>query len=114
MDKLSKLFAKRLEAAIAAHGISKAELSRRSGTSRAQIDRYLDGTTEPGIDHADRLARALGTNLTGLLNEGAPQPDPKHAFDLLREVVLAWANRDYENRLLVELRAILREPPEGE
>jgi transcriptional regulator with XRE-family HTH domain len=44
-------------------GLSKAELSRRSGVSRAQIDTYLKGRSQPSVAQLARLGAAAGLRL---------------------------------------------------
>lgn len=61
---LRHMIAWQLEEERLAQGISKAELARRMGTSRSQVDRILKAE-EPGIqlETLDRGARAVGRHL---------------------------------------------------
>lgn len=44
-------------------GLSKSGLSRRSGVSRAQIDTYLKGSSQPSVAQLERLGAAAGLRL---------------------------------------------------
>ncbi len=44
-------------------GLTKAELSRRSGVSRALLDDYLKGCTQPSVAQLERLGEAAGLKL---------------------------------------------------
>ncbi|MGI8484667.1 MAG: helix-turn-helix domain-containing protein [Thermomicrobiales bacterium] len=61
---LRQVIAWQLEEERLAQGISKAELARRMGTSRSQVDRLLKAE-EPGIqlETLERGARAVGRHL---------------------------------------------------
>lgn len=73
--KITELFAKNLERAMSEAGLKKQDLIRLSGVGRNQLDAYLKAVNEPGLDHANRLAEAMGLTLVQLL-EGAPPPPP--------------------------------------
>ncbi|WP_232677342.1 helix-turn-helix transcriptional regulator [Nocardioides sp. R-C-SC26] len=62
--------------------ISKAELSRHSGVSRALIDAYLKGTTQPSLAQVERLARSAGLEIEIVLRP-RPQPVPAAFIDVL-------------------------------
>ncbi len=64
----SRLVAEILEVS----GMSKAELSRRSGVSRTLIDNYLSGRTDPGVSQVRRLADAAKVDFQWSL-EPAPE-----------------------------------------
>ena len=51
------------------------ELARKSGLAVATIHSYVKGPALPRLDHADRLARALGLEINALL----PKEPPDHA-----------------------------------
>ena len=63
-NALRPVIAWQLEEERLAQGISKAELARRMGTSRSQVDRILNAE-EPGIqlETLERGARAVGRQL---------------------------------------------------
>lgn len=44
-------------------GLTKSELSRKSGVSRALLDDYLKGRRQPGVGQLERLGRAVGLGL---------------------------------------------------
>lgn len=59
-----RVLAWQLEEAARKAGIAKAELARRIGTSRAQVDRIFDPTnSKVQLDTLQRAARALGRTL---------------------------------------------------
>lgn len=59
-----RVLAWQLEEAARTAGIAKAELARRIGTSRAQVDRIFDPTnSKVQLDTLQRAARALGRTL---------------------------------------------------
>lgn len=72
MDKASELFRKSLSEAIKSGRISKKELSEKTGVSRSHLDRYLDGLTVPKLDHASKIAQAIGTTLAKILQGEKP------------------------------------------
>ena len=53
--------------AIAASPIGMRALARKSGLGVATIHSYVKGSALPRIDHADRLARAMGVDVSALL-----------------------------------------------
>lgn len=55
--------ARAVESILERSGLSKAELSRRSSISRAQIDAYLKGTTQPSVAQLERLGESAGLRL---------------------------------------------------
>ncbi|MFD1248570.1 helix-turn-helix domain-containing protein [Nocardioides ginsengisoli] len=54
-------------------GMTKSRLAAEAGVSRAQLDRYLSGRTQPGYEQLARLADAAGFDLEVDLR---PQPRP--------------------------------------
>lgn len=59
-----RVLAWQLEEAARKAGIAKAELARRIGTSRAQVERIFDPTnSKVQLDTLQRAARALGRTL---------------------------------------------------
>jgi transcriptional regulator with XRE-family HTH domain len=60
------------------------ELALKSGLSASTVHAYLKGPSLPRLDHADRLARAMGVDVSALLpaQKGAapimqgPPPNP--------------------------------------
>lgn len=56
----------RIKAAMSAQGMSKAELSRRSGVPYHGLDKFLKGASlTTSAENAQALARALGISLDG-------------------------------------------------
>lgn len=59
-----RVLAWQLEEAARTAGIPKAEMARRIGTSRAQVDRIFDpANSKVQLDTLQRVARALGRTL---------------------------------------------------
>lgn len=66
-------------------GLTKAELHRRSGVSRALIDAYLSGAKQPTVAQVERLARAGGAALEVAVL--APRPAPRPVSPLVYAVL---------------------------
>jgi transcriptional regulator with XRE-family HTH domain len=49
----------RLKKAIESGQITKEEIKKSAGFSGSQLNRYIEGESEPGIDAVDRIADAL-------------------------------------------------------
>ncbi len=45
------------------HGLTQAEIARRAGTTQSAIARFEAGGTNPTLDFASRLSRAVGAKL---------------------------------------------------
>ncbi len=61
---VKRVLAWQLEEAMKAQGISKVEMARRMGTSRAHLDRLLDPNNEKvQLDTVQRAAAAVGRRL---------------------------------------------------
>lgn len=45
-------------------GMTQAEIARRAGTTQSAIARFESGRTNPTLDFASRLSRAVGAKLT--------------------------------------------------
>lgn len=58
-----------------ARGWTQKELAARAGTKQANISRLENGLLNPSVDMLQRVAEALGAELTITL-ESAPQPTP--------------------------------------
>ena len=56
-----------------ASGLTKAELSRRSGVSRALIDAYLKGKSQPSIAQINRLGDAGNVRMDIMWAEPIPR-----------------------------------------
>ena len=70
-----RLFAVRLREVRLSRGMTQAELARQANVTPTYVSRLESGGAAPGIDLLDRLARALGTSLTGLLPDAPPADD---------------------------------------
>lgn len=60
-------------------GVTKAELSRRSGISRALIDDYLKGQRQPSVAQLERLGEAVGLRLDLAWSPVDVKPTPRWA-----------------------------------
>ncbi len=65
--EIVRLFAARLRELRHTRGMTQAELARLAHVTTSYIGRLEAGGAAPGIDLADRLARALGTTVNDLL-----------------------------------------------
>ena len=68
------LFAARLREVRRSRGLTQAELADRATVTASYVWRLESGGAAPGIDLADRLAKALGTTVADLLPSAA-SPD---------------------------------------
>jgi transcriptional regulator with XRE-family HTH domain len=76
MSKSWDLLRKYLESLATTRGF-KADLARKMGISRSQMQTYLDGERTPGLDMLDRFAEALGTQAWELIKPDAALPTPQ-------------------------------------
>ncbi len=67
---------------LAKSGLSKSELSSRSGISRALIDDYLKARRQPAVAQLNRLAKAAGMTAE-LRFQPKPQPLPQAFIEVL-------------------------------
>lgn len=75
-------------------GFNQQKLARLSGVSDSEVSRILGGKSQPGLENALKLARAVGVSLDALAdetiepgsNENGQKPDPWEAelLDLAR------------------------------
>ncbi len=61
------VFSENVKKAMASAGVTQSALSERSGISRPNISRILNGKERVTIDRAERIAKALGKKLSKLL-----------------------------------------------
>lgn len=54
-----KTFGDRLLASLAAHGMTQAQFSRRSGISEPDVSHYISGQRKPGVDTLSVMLRVL-------------------------------------------------------
>jgi transcriptional regulator with XRE-family HTH domain len=83
-----RLFGERLREVRLSRGMTQAELARQALVSAAYVGRLEGGGAAPGIDLVDRLARALGVQMSDLL----PSSGPADTLEVLR----AQAQRLFE------------------
>lgn len=74
--QLSELIAKNLRTHLLKHG-SKAELSRKTGISRATIDDYLKGAPNKTLDNLGNIAEALGLPSDSLFKSSPSSGDAR-------------------------------------
>jgi transcriptional regulator with XRE-family HTH domain len=59
------------------HGWTQKELAEKAGTKQANISRLENGLLNPSVDMLQRVASALGAELTVILEPtGQPRPAP--------------------------------------
>lgn len=76
-------FAARLREVRQAKGMTQAELARQAHVALSHLSKLENAEAAPGLDLLDRLARALGTTVTGLL----PPPAAPETAEAHRELV---------------------------
>lgn len=64
------VLAENLDRLIKASGMTKKQVSEKSGVQVRMIDHYLSGTKQAGIESVEALGRALGASGALLLTEG--------------------------------------------
>ena len=91
--EIVRLFAARLRELRHSRGFTQAELARQAHVTTSYIGRLESGGAAPGIDLADRLAKALGTTIQELLpTTGSPetqtilQEQARKLFDSILQV----------------------------
>ncbi len=72
-------FAEKLTAARTAAGLSQYALAKRSGVSKQALSDLEKGLSEPKLETASRLARALGITVDALVGNGGQAPPAKKA-----------------------------------
>ncbi len=100
MTNAAETLRKRLSAEIDAGKISKAELCRRTGFSKSQLDSYLSGANIPGLDAVQRAATAIGKEPWQLIG---PEEPPKPAASPTVESLLAVIQQ--QEKRIQELQA---------
>jgi len=63
LDAHFRAVAYQLEALRVRQGLTQRELARRTDIHQAEVSRILSGRTQPRVDTAERIARALGAEL---------------------------------------------------
>src|SRR5512139_3569404 len=63
LDEHFRAVAYQLEALRIRQGMTQRELARRTDIDQAEVSRILSGQTQPRIDTAERIARALGAEI---------------------------------------------------
>jgi transcriptional regulator with XRE-family HTH domain len=61
-------FRENIRARMAETGMTQAELARRAQTYQPNINRILSGEEKPSLDRAEKIATALGSRLSHLLD----------------------------------------------
>lgn len=101
-------------------GLTKTELSRRSGVSRAQIDTYLKGISQPSVAQLRRLGEAAGLRLDLSWTPVAVEPttsDPSWLISnnpAMRPPPLTLAERARVLERVVPIAMAQRRRPRGE
>ena len=71
---MSKLFARNLKTYRTLAGMTQTDLAQLSGLTRAVINNYERGQSEPSFESLCRISDALGISVTELLIERAEYP----------------------------------------
>jgi transcriptional regulator with XRE-family HTH domain len=83
-EKLKLSLMEQISSIMRAKSISRSELARRLGSSRAYVTRLLDGSANMTIETLTRLSLALGCRLTIELREETHQSRNADVIDLPR------------------------------
>lgn len=77
--EIVRQFAVRLRELRQAKGLTQADLARQAQVALSHLSKLERGDAAPGLDLIDRLARALGTTVTGMLPmTGSPDDAEAH------------------------------------
>lgn len=108
-----QLFAGRLREVRRSRGMTQADLARKANVTTSHIWKLESGGAAPGVDLADRLAKALGTTLSDLLPASQPPNDvPMLQLQARQLLESLLQSTDRETLLmLVPLLARLNESP---
>ena len=66
---LDQRFREKLADALRSRGCSQSELARRMNVSRQYVWKYLEGSSNPGLDVIEKFAAALDVDPLNLLDE---------------------------------------------
>lgn len=102
----SQRFAASLSELLEAGELTKSELSRVTGFARSQIDRYLSGSNQPTLGHAEKIAGAFDRSLGEMLGDvpsRPPEPDVLRALMTFRALVAELGSKP--GPLMLRLRA---------
>jgi transcriptional regulator with XRE-family HTH domain len=106
-------FEEKLRREMLLKGFNQQRLARASGVSDSEVSRILAGKSQPGLENALKLARAVGVSLDYLADDAmeadprhAPPPDPwvNEAVEMVREL-----GPRHAVQLLMAVRTIGRE-----
>lgn len=95
--EIVRQFAVRLRELRQAKGLTQADLARQAHVALSHLSKLERGDAAPGLDLLDRLARALGATVTGMLpTTGAPGDTEAHRERVrtLFEVLVSEAGPD--------------------
>lgn len=109
MGKSAKLLTDKLKELIENKQITKAEILRRAKMSATLLDSYLNGKSVPGLNAADRLAQAVGTDLGSILG-GTTVAESALSWAEQNAELLRKLQKSYETNL--DLVRFLAERPE--
>jgi transcriptional regulator with XRE-family HTH domain len=86
MTSSAQVFSRNVERLRQAQGLQIKELAEKAGMLPQQLSKYLKGRAVPGLEVVDRVAKALKTSPSSLLDDGAApcEPKPHTARDCIR------------------------------
>lgn len=80
---------------------TKAELSRKAGISRANLDLYLKGKSSPTLDTLDQIASAIEMTPAQIFQEPGPIIQPHSLQDCLDTVTKAALSKSSDDDELI-------------
>jgi transcriptional regulator with XRE-family HTH domain len=105
----------RLRDARERHGLTQEDISERIGASKAQINRYENGKSDPTPDVLMRLATELDVPIDWLLGRSDTEPSSSSTqITPEEEALLRYARKgDVEGAMRLVLKMKRSSPPEG-
>lgn len=79
-------------------GLNQQQLARQSDVSDSEVSRILAQKSQPGLENAYRLARAVGVSLDYLVDDTLDQPpdeNPQRFEDVEREILRLCRDMGY-------------------
>lgn len=87
-------------------GVTQTELSRRTGINQPQLNGYLKGKNQPGIEIIEKIASAFGLVVKDLIGEESPKLGPTPEERLRLEAIAGILSLDRREDLETVLDAL--------
>ncbi len=99
-------FEEKLRLQMSLRGMNQQRLAREAGVSDSEVSRILNGKSQPGMENALRLARAVGVSLDYLADAAQEAGTSAGGPDLWEKEVLALA-RDLGFRAAAQILLVV-------